>query len=398
MWYIIILLLSVVYALINILLPGMFSGFFLSYVIRPIVWVMLAISIFLIARYEGINILSFNKVRRWQIGNSPIHAGFLVGGFQISLLVIAGIFLGFGQSPNLITASSFFIFLLYIFAAIFGIELARSYLVKKGTGGRKNATLWIGLIALLFALIKIKLTDFTSLTLSEPAPLLEFVGGTFIALIAMSLFATYLAYYGGALPAIIYMSMLHCFEMYSPLLPDIDWIVKAFIQVLSPTIGFLLIQQSLQDTGKTSKKKIQKKKDPAITWVGVSVICLLLVFFSFGYFGVTPTIISSGSMKPTLDTGDIVILTDPEIRDIQEGDIIQFTWNNFSTIHRVYEVQGPKDSNNKVFVTKGDANENPDVDIVLSDQVTGKVVFNLPKIGWVPLFFKSVFKNFGINI
>ena len=52
----------------------------------------------------------------------------------------------------------------------------------------------------------------------------------------------------------------------------------------------------------------------------------------------------------------------------------------------------------KIFITKGDANSEPDVDPVMPDQVTGKVVFTIPKLGWIPIFFKTIFNNFGLNI
>lgn len=400
MWYLIFASILIIYTAINLALPRIFSGTFESYVMRPLLWIILAAITYLVARHEGINIWSFKKIRRWQVGNSPLQAALIIGGFQISLLVMAGLFVGFGKSPNIITPTSTIIFLFYIFSAIFGIELSRSYLIQKGTSGRKNATLAIGLIALLCMLIQIRLTDVLNLNLTEPLPLIEFIGATLIPLIAISLFASYIAYYGGALPAIAYMGILSGFEMFSPILPDLNWIMKAFIELMAPTIGFLLIQQSLQETTKTPKtsRKTWKKRDPTLMWVGTAVVCLLLVFFSFGYFGVQPTIISSGSMKPTLYTGDIVLVADADISEIQEGDIIQYEWHNFSTIHRVVQIAGPEGSDQKAFLTKGDANDDIDADPVTSEQVTGKVVFTIPKLGWIPLIFKTIIEKIRINI
>jgi len=99
MWYIILSLIAAIYVIINLLLPGTFSGFIGAYIIRPLLWISLAILVFLTARQEGLNIWQFKKIRRWEIGRTPFHAALLIGGFQVSLLIIAGLFIGFGESP-----------------------------------------------------------------------------------------------------------------------------------------------------------------------------------------------------------------------------------------------------------------------------------------------------------
>jgi len=56
-------------------------------------------------------------------------------------------------------------------------------------------------------------------------------------------------------------------------------------------------------------------------------------------------------------------------------------------IHRVIDIQGSGDS--KQFITKGDANDNPDIDPVSPEQVKGEVMFAVPKPGWVTLILRS---------
>jgi signal peptidase len=401
MWYIIIGLIIAIYAAINIFIPGIFSGTIESYVIRPILWITLALITLIIAKHEGLNIWRFKKIRKWEIGRSPAHAALLVGGFHVSLLIISGLYFGFGKSPNVITIQTFFIFLIFIFSIIFGIELSRSYLIKKGTKGRRNTTLTLAIVAIICMLIQIRLLDIFQLSLTEPLKMIKFIGETIIPLLALSLFVSYLAYLGGAFPAIIYMGILNSFEMYSPILPDLGWSVKALIGILAPTIGFLVIQQSLQEKKHHVKKvkRLRKTRDPTISWVGIALISLLIIFFSFGYFGVQPTIISSGSMQPALDVGDIVIVSEEPLEKIKEGDIIQFKLHNISNIHRVHSVHAlEEDAYPIMFITKGDANNEPDIEPVMPDQIEGKIIFNIPKLGWIPLFFKTIFTKIGLNM
>ena len=72
MWYIILSLIAAIYVMINLVIPGNFSGFIGAYVIRPSLWISLAIIVFLIAKQEGLNIWRFKKIRKWEIGKTPL--------------------------------------------------------------------------------------------------------------------------------------------------------------------------------------------------------------------------------------------------------------------------------------------------------------------------------------
>jgi len=146
------------------------------------------------------------------------------------------------------------------------------------------------------------------------------------------------------------------------------------------------------------KRKRKKKKDPALSWTAVATVCVVFVFFSTGFLGVQPTIIYSGSMRSAIDVGDIVLVSEVPIDEIQKGDIVQFKNENMSipVVHRVYDII--ESENNKVFVTKGDDNDNPDREPVLPNHIMGKVVFNLPKIGWIPITIKNVLYKIGFKI
>jgi len=390
MWYIILSLLTTIYLLINLVLPSIIGGFIESYVIQPLLWISLTVIAFLIAKHEGLNIWNFKKIRRWEIGRTPFEAALLIGGFQVALTVIAGLLAGFGESPYSHTISSILINIVFIFSMLFGLEVSRAYLIKKGTAGRRNITLVLGLVTLLFMIISIAPGDFTVLNFSKPADSVKFIGETLIPLLAAGLFASYLAYLGGALPAIGYMGVIQGFEWFSPFLPNLDWALAALIGTVGPAIGFLMIQNSIQLThGRHPRRVIRKNiRDPALSWTGVAIISLLLVFFSFGYLGVQPTVIYSGSMQPAIGVGDVVLISKVPVDTIQKGDIIQYRSDNISIVHRVYDIYNQ--DNTQLFITKGDANNNPDSDPILPQQITGKVVFTLPKIGWIPITVKEL--------
>jgi len=368
---------------------------FETYVIRPLIWCFLALITYIVAKREGLNIIKFRRVRKWDIGNSPFQAALLIGGFQISFLIIFGLIVGFGRSPYSFTPLSILINIFFVTSILLGVELSRAYLIKRGVSGKKNITLILALVTILFTLIYISPDKILTLNVNEPAAFVKFIGETIIPLLAMSLFASYLAYLGGALPAIGYMGLLKGFEWFSPILPDLDWALAALIGTIAPAVGFIIIQNSIQINQKTTnnRRKRLKKTDPALSWTAVAIICVFIVFFSTGFFGVQPTVIYSGSMRPGIDVGDIVIISEVPVEEIQTGDIIQYKIENSSipVIHRVFEIQ--KEDNVKIFITKGDDNDEPDSAPIYAEQIMGKAVFTVPKIGWIPITFKEMIRD-----
>ena len=125
MWYIILAIIAVIYGLINLIIPKAIEGFLGTYVLQPLLWIILAVIVLLIAKSEGLNIWSFKKIRKWDIGKTPLQAALLIGGFQVSLLIIIGLFVGFGKSPYVHTPFFILINILYFGSALIAIELSR---------------------------------------------------------------------------------------------------------------------------------------------------------------------------------------------------------------------------------------------------------------------------------
>jgi len=94
-------------------------------------------------------------------------------------------------------------------------------------------------------------------------------------------------------------------------------------------------------------------------------------------------------MRPAFDAGDVAIVAKVPADAIREGDIIQFRKEKITVMHRVIEIQETEDT--KFFITKGDANNAPDLAPVVPEQVVGKVVFTIPKVGWVGIIIKGFF-------
>jgi signal peptidase len=120
--------------------------------------------------------------------------------------------------------------------------------------------------------------------------------------------------------------------------------------------------------------RIVKKVFDTLIFVVLIVSILLLTFISFSPVKSLQLLrVMSGSMEPAIKTGAIVLVKQMPVKQIVKGDIINFETSGTSVTHRVYEIKNT--GNQLTFVTKGDANNIPDVDPVSSDQIKGKVIF-----------------------
>ena len=112
--------------------------------------------------------------------------------------------------------------------------------------------------------------------------------------------------------------------------------------------------------------------------LSILVVIFIVVFILFPFvIGIKPFIVLSGSMEPGIKTGSIVYInTYAKPEDIRVGDIIGFDISNGQATHRVVKI-----NEDKSFVTKGDNNENEDLEPVTYEKYKGKTLFCIPYIG-----------------
>ena len=126
-------------------------------------------------------------------------------------------------------------------------------------------------------------------------------------------------------------------------------------------------------------------------WVVVGALSLGVVLFSIEAFGVQPGVVLTGSMSPEINAGDIVITREISPLAVKEGDVIQYRQGAITIWHRVLEVRGSGAGIS--FITKGDANNSKDPNPILAEQIIGRVVFVVPKLGQVSLKLKEILGN-----
>lgn len=148
-----------------------------------------------------------------------------------------------------------------------------------------------------------------------------------------------------------------------------------------------------EDMFDSKKKRSNKTAGHILCVAGIAIMilvvaaCLCLIIPRIaGYEGY---VVVSGSMEPTIPVGSVIYSkkTEPEL--LQTGDIIVFineTRGTTPITHRVVS----NDPSTGTITTKGDANENEDINPVTYDRVIGKVAAHAPRIGFTVAMFTTV--------
>ncbi|HYH35150.1 MAG TPA: signal peptidase I [Nocardioides sp.] len=106
--------------------------------------------------------------------------------------------------------------------------------------------------------------------------------------------------------------------------------------------------------------------------------------------GSRPLTVLSGSMVPTYDPGDVVIVRPTDAEELQVGDVITFqpvSGDPRLTTHRIDAIAYGNEG--QEYVTKGDANDSVDLAPVAPDQVRGEVWYAVPLVGHVSVWMAS---------
>jgi len=139
---------------------------------------------------------------------------------------------------------------------------------------------------------------------------------------------------------------------------------------------------------------MQKKKHDywnIVTYIIYAIVIIfafLAISAKFSFFGIRMLVVKSGSMEPTIKTGALVI--DKAESEYQVGEIVTFKdrENPKETItHRIVGVE--TQNNITLFTTQGDANGTPDSTKVTQDRILGKVIIDIPILGYIVAFART---------
>lgn len=146
--------------------------------------------------------------------------------------------------------------------------------------------------------------------------------------------------------------------------------------------------KSIKENHKTKKTfRLLTLLIQSLLFIILSLTAFTFVTSKTPLFGsIRSMVVLSGSMEPALPVGSIVYIQ--KRLGYGVNDIITYQTDEGTNVtHRITDFDFTEQGT--VYKTKGDANKSADSEVILSNQVNGKVIFVIPHLGKIINFLNS---------
>lgn len=263
-------------------------------------------------------------------------------------------------------------------------EIFRYNIISANKDKKSIIILTTLLLMTLEIVISIKGSDFYS-TIQA----FRTITSVILPIISKNLLMSYLVYYGGYKPTLIYRIIMDLYIYIMPIVPNLGNYLESMVGICLPIIIFIMTSRTIDEyTNEVEydfSKSIFKLSDfPTLIILSV-LVGLVSGILPFHLIG-----IGSESMAPKLRKGDGVILKKvTKKEELKVGDIISFQGSPTLTVHRIIDIK--KENGKYIYHTKGDANNTKDIyDIEFAD-IKGKVVVRIPYIAYPSVYISEIF-------
>ncbi len=101
--------------------------------------------------------------------------------------------------------------------------------------------------------------------------------------------------------------------------------------------------------------------------------------------GITKEMFFDYKFKNGFDKGDVMILVG--VDEVFVGDVLVYNSGThmYPIIHRIIVL-----NDDETYIIKGDNNNDSDLAAVKDEQVLGKALYRIPKIGWIKIWFTEI--------
>lgn len=357
----------------SVFILNKFNSLGYIYVVKPITYSLIILILYrIIPNKINIKLRYKSDFIWWSIYASFIH---------VSVMFLFGAVEGMGKSPY----NYDFLSILTNIIIIAIISLLREYIRY---GILNLSILKSKSASSIFAVIFITLISIPCIGLvinKNKYELIIFISEIILPILALNIFATYLSYHSGVKASFLYIYCMQVMLVIIPVLPNLTWISKSFITTFSPL--FSLVYVNYLYCKKKNKIKEEVKSKQSVKWTLTSFGAVLFLWFVIGVFPVYPKVIATGSMKPIINPGDIVIVKKVSA-EVKKNDIIQYKTGQINIFHRVIDIS-KNELGDVLYTTKGDNNSIPDNEQVKISQIKGKVEYVIPKIGYPTLLLRK---------
>lgn len=372
----ILMLISVVFTVFVI--PNFFPSY--TRVLNLVLWII----IFFRARALS------NQHNRFKGQNEKIKIIFIIVFVYLIGYYLSGLFFGYNKTIY----SHSFLGIVSNFTFYISVILFQEYTRSRLVNNTRSVPLYALITAMLFVLSFNYSNFMKNFSTGEVA--FKFVASEIYPAIIKGILCTFLVKVGSYKLSLMFLLPLELAQYLVPIVPDIDWFVTiALNSVLVLLVYYYVYYEHLIHVERYTRKEI-KKGSPRSTIPAV-VFVLAFTFFIAGLFPIKPVALLSNSMKPYIKRGDVVLVkkvNHDKIKNICVGDVIEYTIENKTVIHRVITIiEGS--GGRRTFITQGDANSSPDADPVEEKQVKGIAKSYIPYVGYPSVIFSEQILKIG---
>lgn len=300
------------------------------------------------------------------------------------LYYLSGIIIGFARTDNYYNVNGIITFIIPIIITTILKEFLRYQVIMKSEGSK----LLTILTCILFIFLDVTNPIFYNGFASKYDTFI-FFALTLLPAISSNIVCSYLTYKVGYKPNILYLLVINLYQYLLPLVPNPNEYLASLVKFLLPILlGFKLSGFFNLTMDEEIERDYNKKG--MISLIIPTILVVILVYFTSGYFHYYAVAIASGSMEKVISKGDIVVIEklDAEYEKLKEGQVIAYTYNGVLVVHRIVRII--KQDGQYYVYTKGDANPNEDNYVVEQDTIMGTVKAVVPYLGLPTVWLNEI--------
>ncbi len=334
------------------------------YLLAAIVAALFGVSIFLLGFKKG-NIVSQKK---------GIIAVALITLAILFITYAIGLLSGFVRSPYSKNFFTIILNMLPIILVTISAEMLRYQLCREND--KINMILCVIVTILIDILYYMSFYKFT-----DNFVLLQFVCVVILPSISKNIVLTLYSQRYGYWVSLVYPLIIGTYEYIVPITPGYDEYMTSIILILMPVFNYHLVSFYLR---KREKRDIRESNVGAKIFIALCVLFLVFIIGIYSnLFRYWVATIASGSMSPTIEVGDIVVIDKWYAENpggLRNGDILVFKMKDTLYTHRIINITEKND--NYYIRTKGDYKDNAeDSWVVVKTDIVGKVKFKIKFLG-----------------
>ena len=291
------------------------------------------------------------------------------------IFYLLGVFITFARVEGYYTWYGLKTMVIPVILTIIFREILRYMVMCKSEGNK----LLLVLTCIMFIFIEVTTTIYYTNFSTKYSSFL-FIALTLLPAISSNIVFSILTLKVGYKPIILYALVIGLYRYLFPIIPNPDQYLTSIIMFLVP-VGYGYRIYKFYDKVKDKEIERNYNKKTFGYLIIPSLIIIILVYFTSGYFHYHAIAVASGSMTPNILKGDIVVIEkiDGDYSKLKKGQVIAYKYDNIVIVHRLINIIEEKGT--YYFYSKGDANESEDNWVITEDMIIGIVNVKIPYLG-----------------